>query len=118
MNAPANVNSVQAVRDFRGNLQLVSAGNSSHSDKVSLILVDYPRRRRLKILGHLRFEDVDTVDPDTLAAVAVPGYRARVERVAIVEVVAYDWNCPQHITPRFTEEEFTARQHGMAMNIA
>jgi len=107
-----------AFADFRGNLQLISAGNVRENGKVSLILMDYPRRRRLKILGHLRFEDADTVDPDTLAAVAIPGYRARVERVALVDVVAFDWNCPQHITQRYTEEEFARLQHGLEMNIA
>ncbi len=107
-----------AFADFRGNLQLISTGNVSESDKVSLILMDYPQRRRLKILGHLRFENADSVDPDTLAAVEVSGYRARVERVATIDVVAYDWNCPQHITPRYTEAEFARLQHGLEMNIA
>ncbi len=107
-----------AFADFRGNLQLISTGNVSESDKVSLILMDYPQRRRLKILGHLRFENADSVDPATLAAVEVPGYRARVERVATIDVVAYDWNCPQHITPRYTEEEFARFQHRLEMNIA
>ena len=103
-----------AFADFRGNLQLISAGNVSQNDKVSLILMDYPRRRRLKILGHLRFEDASTVDPKTLAEVALPGYRARVERIALIDIAAFDWNCPQHITPRFTEAEFAAREHGLA----
>jgi len=107
-----------AFADFRGNLQLISAGNVSENDKVSLILMDYPQRRRLKILGHLRFENADSVNPATLSAVAVPGYRARVERVATIDVVAYDWNCPQHITPRYTEAEFARLQHGLEMNIA
>jgi predicted pyridoxine 5'-phosphate oxidase superfamily flavin-nucleotide-binding protein len=101
-----------AFADFRGNLQLISTGNVSENDKVSLILMDYPQRRRLKILGHLRFENADSVDPDTLAAVEVSGYRARVERVATIDIVAYDWNCPQHITPRYTEEEFAQIQLG------
>ena len=107
-----------AFADFRGNLQLISTGNVSENDKVSLILMDYPRRRRLKILGHLTFEDADVVRPDTRAAVDVPGYQAKVERVAIIDVVAYDWNCPQHITQRYTEEEFERLQHGLEMNIA
>jgi len=107
-----------AFADFRGNLQLISTGNVSENDKVSLILMDYARRRRLKVLGHLTFENADSVDPATLAAVAVPGYRAHIERVATIDVVAYDWNCPQHITPRYTEEEFVRFQHGLEMNIA
>jgi predicted pyridoxine 5'-phosphate oxidase superfamily flavin-nucleotide-binding protein len=107
-----------AFADFRGNLQLISTGNVSENDKVSLILMDYPRRRRLKILGHLSFNDADAVSPNALAVVNVPDYKAQVERVAIIDVVAYDWNCPQHITQRYTEEEFERLQHGLEMNIA
>jgi len=97
-----------AYADFRGNLQLISVGNAGNNDKCSLILMDYPGRRRLKILGHMRVEDAATVDAQTLAAVDVQGYRARVERVVFIDVVAFDWNCPQHITRRYTEAEFTA----------
>ena len=107
-----------AYADFRGNLQLISVGNVSQNDRCSLILMDYPRRRRLKILGHMRVQDADAVDSKIVAAVDVPGYRARVERVVTIDVVAFDWNCPQHITPRYTEEEFAAMPHGLAMNIA
>lgn len=92
--------------DFRGNTQLISVGNVSANDRCSLILMDYPNRRRLKLLGHIRIEDAKSVSPDTLAAVKLPGYRALVERVAIIDVVAFDWNCPQHITRRYTESEF------------
>lgn len=97
-----------AFADFRGNTQLISAGNAAANERVSLILVDYPRRLRLKILGRLRFEDAAAAGPDLLKAVQVPGYRGRVERVARIEVEAFDWNCPQHITPRFTEAEVRA----------
>ena len=94
-----------AFADFRGNTQLVSAGNAAGNDRVSLILVDYRHRQRLKLLGRLRFEDAGRVAPDILKAVELPGYRGRVERVALIDVHAFDWNCPQHITPRFTEAE-------------
>jgi predicted pyridoxine 5'-phosphate oxidase superfamily flavin-nucleotide-binding protein len=94
-----------AYADFRGNTQLISAGNAAGNDRVSLILMDYGNRRRLKILGRIRFEDASTVAEDVRKAVELPAYRARVERVAIVEVEAFDWKCPQHITPRFTEAE-------------
>lgn len=83
--------------DFRGNTQLVSVGNVSSNDRVSLILMDYPNRRRLKILGHMRVESADYELPD---------YRAQVERLVHIDVVAFDWNCPQHITQRYTESEF------------
>jgi predicted pyridoxine 5'-phosphate oxidase superfamily flavin-nucleotide-binding protein len=90
-----------AFADFRGNRQLVSVGNASHNDRASLIVVDYANRLRLKIFGRLRFQDL-AADPALAQAVALPGYRARPERVAIIDVEAFDWNCPQHITPRPT----------------
>ncbi len=89
--------------DFRGNRQYVSVGNLSGDDRVSLIFVDYPNRRRLKLLGHVRFIAPD--DRVVLDRLAVPGYRARLERGFLIDVAAYDWNCPQHITPRFTQAE-------------
>ena len=94
-----------AFADFRGNLQYVSAGNAVRDDRASLIVMDYPNRRRLKLFGHLRFVDTADADAALAAAVALPGYRATVERIAIVDVVAFDWNCPQHITPRYTRDE-------------
>jgi predicted pyridoxine 5'-phosphate oxidase superfamily flavin-nucleotide-binding protein len=95
--------------DFRGNMQLISVGNVSVNDRCSLILMDYPNRRRLKILGHMRVEDADRVSPDDLEKVQLPGYKARIERVVYIDVDAFDWNCPQHITKRYTETEFAAR---------
>ena len=68
-----------AFADFRGNRQYVSAGNASRNDRVALIVMDYARRRRLKLLGHLRFEDIGAVEPGLAALVELPGYRARVE---------------------------------------
>lgn len=95
-----------AYADFRGNTQLVSVGNVASNDRVSLILMDYPNRRRLKILGHMRVENVQDVPTGDLAAVELPGYRVHIERVVYIDVVAFDWNCPQHITQRYTESEF------------
>jgi predicted pyridoxine 5'-phosphate oxidase superfamily flavin-nucleotide-binding protein len=94
-----------AFADFRGNTQLVSVGNVSTEDRCSLILMDYSNRQRLKIFGRLEIVDAHVVSPNALAQVELPGYRAKVERVAYIEVVAFDWNCPQHITPRYTETE-------------
>ena len=68
-----------AYADFRGNTQLVTVGNVSKNDRCSLILMDYPNRRRLKILGHMRVEDAESVDARTLAAIEIPGYKARIE---------------------------------------
>jgi predicted pyridoxine 5'-phosphate oxidase superfamily flavin-nucleotide-binding protein len=98
-----------AYADFRGNTQLVSVGNVSSNDRVSLILMDYPKRRRLKILGHMRVEDAGSIDASDLQKVALPDYKARVERVVVIDVEAFDWNCPQHITQRYTEAEFEER---------
>jgi hypothetical protein len=92
-----------AFADFRGNRQYVSAGNVSKDDRVSLFLMDYPNRRRLKVLGHARFVDAAN-DPDLVARVR-DDYDARVEHAVVITIEGFDWNCPQHITPRFTEEE-------------
>ena len=97
-----------AFADFRGNRQFVSAGNVARDDRVSLIVMDYPNRRRLKLLGRLRFIDVADADPQLVARVELPDYRARIERVAVIDVEAFDWNCPQHITQRFTHAEIAA----------
>lgn len=90
-----------AFADFRGNKQYVSAGNLATDDRVALILVDYPRQLRLKILG--RSEVVES--GEWLERTRVDGYDATVERVFVIRVEAFDWNCPQHITPRFTADE-------------
>jgi len=94
--------------DFRGNTQLISVGNVSKNDRCSLILMDYPNRRRLKILGHMRVEGGHPLEASNLEKVALPEYKAQVERVVFIDVVAFDWNCPQHITRRYTESEFEA----------
>jgi predicted pyridoxine 5'-phosphate oxidase superfamily flavin-nucleotide-binding protein len=98
-----------AYADFRGNTQLISVGNVSKNDRCSLILMDYPNRRRLKILGHLSVEDVRHVGADTISEVSLPEYKAKIERIVRIDVVAFDWNCPQHITRRYTEAEHSER---------
>ena len=91
--------------DFRGNQQFVSVGNASTGDgRAALILVDYPNRRRLKLFGHLSFTDA-TAAPDLLARLSVPGYPAKVDRAAVLRLVGFDWNCPQHIPRRLTLDE-------------
>lgn len=92
-----------AFADYRGNHQLLSTGNLRADDRVALFLMDYPNRRRLKLLGHVRIEPV--ADAALLASVADPSERALVERVCVIDVVAFDWNCPQYITPRYSAEE-------------
>jgi predicted pyridoxine 5'-phosphate oxidase superfamily flavin-nucleotide-binding protein len=87
--------------DFRGNRQYVSTGNLATDDRIALILMDYPNRRRLKILGRARVED----DPDLATRLHVEGYKARPERAVLITVAGLDWNCPQHIPARLTLEE-------------
>jgi len=90
--------------DFRGNLQYISVGNLSEHKKAALILMDYAAQRRLKILVNVEVKDaVD--DPKTIAQLTMPGYKAKIERAMILHVQAFDWNCPQHITPRYTIDE-------------
>ena len=89
--------------DYRGNRQYVSVGNLLKNDRVSLFFMDYPHRTRLKLLGHA--ELIGTERTEVLKSLSVSQYKAKVERGILIHVAAYDWNCPQHITPRFTEEE-------------
>jgi uncharacterized protein len=91
-----------AFADFRGNRQFVSVGNVSRDDRASMIVVDYANRRRLKLLGHLSFAELGEADPELVFEVELPDYPARVERVAVFDVAAFDWNCPQHIPHRVT----------------
>ena len=86
--------------DFRGNTQLITVGNISNDDRVSLFLMDYPRKTRLKILGHAK-----VVDAAAHPELALPDYKAKFERAMIITVEGFDWNCQQHITPRFNAEE-------------
>ena len=90
--------------DFRGNVQYISVGNLQGNDRISIILMDYANQRRLKILGRVRMVDASE-DAPLMARLEMPHYRARVERAMIITVEGYDWNCPQHITRRFTEAQ-------------
>lgn len=87
--------------DFNGNRQFVSIGNLQNDDRASLFFMDYPNRARLKMLGNIR----TTQDPQVLRQLDLPDYKATIERAFLIDVVAFDWNCPQHITPRFTPED-------------
>lgn len=101
-----------AFADFSGNRQYVSVGNLAHNDRVALILMDYPKQRRLKILGHVEVIDLaatidaTTVDAELLAKMQPLG--REVERILRIRLAAFDWNCSRHITPRFTASEWQA----------
>jgi len=90
-----------AFADFRGNRQYISLGNIAANDRVALILVDYPNRVRLKILAHMEARDLTTA-PELAERLALPGYKGKVERAFVLHLETFDWNCSQHITPRFT----------------
>jgi len=91
--------------DFRGNRQYISTGNVRHDDRVALFLVDQARRLRLKLFARAAVRPMTAELYDQLVD---PDYKAVVERAYVFRVEAFDWNCPQHITPRFTIEELKA----------
>jgi predicted pyridoxine 5'-phosphate oxidase superfamily flavin-nucleotide-binding protein len=93
-----------AFADYKGNRQLLTTGNVSVNDRVSLFLMDYPNRARLKILGHARVEDA-RAHPELVAQLADPKMQSAVERLVFIDVVSFDWNCPKYITPRYSIEE-------------
>ena len=106
-----------AFADYSGNRQYISVGNLAGNGRAALILMDYPRRTRLKIYAH-----VETVapeaNPELTARVTVPGYKSRIERIFVLRLDAFDWNCPQHITPRFTEAEIEAATRPLRERLA
>ncbi len=90
--------------EYRGNRQYVSAGNTATNDRVAMIFMDYPHQQRLKVLGHMHAFEAGS-RPDLAPRLGVANYKAQVERFVLVTVEAFDWNCPQHITPRYTLAE-------------
>lgn len=90
--------------DFSGNRQYLSVGNLFANDRISLILMDYKEKRRLKIWGRVQIVH-EREAPDVIAKLEMPAYRARIERAFIIRVEAWDWNCPQHITARYTDDD-------------
>ena len=103
--------------DFRGNRQYISLGNASANNRAALILMDYPHRRRLKIYARIEARDLKT-DPELARQLALPGYRALPERAILLHVEAFDRNCPQYITPRFTNGEIEAAIEPMRLHLA
>lgn len=93
-----------AFADYRGNRQYISTGNLAANDRACLILMDYPRRARLKLYVHVEKLALNA-DPALTALVIDTDYKARAERIFRLRLEAFDWNCPQHITPRFTERD-------------
>lgn len=91
-----------ALADYKGNRQYISLGNLGENDRAFMFLMDYPNRRRIKVWGRARFVEGDEA---LIERVRDREYDAKVERVLVFEVVAWDVNCRQHITPRYAEHE-------------
>lgn len=99
--------------DFGGNRQYISAGNLATHNKVALFLLDQAAKARLKIFAEASILSIDE-NPELYGKLDLPDYKFHAERIFLLKVVAYDWNCPQHITPRYTLEEIQqefAAQH-------
>lgn len=103
--------------DFRGNRQYVSIGNLSADSRAAFFFMDYPGRTRLKLLGRLNIVTADSA-PDLAGRLIDPNYKAKVERLVTIEVEAFDWNCAQHITPRFTIEDISPSVEKLKARIA
>ena len=91
--------------DLRGNKQYISVGNLGHDDRVALFFMDYAHQMRLKILGRAEVHENDAEAAELLEKLRVPGEKTPAERAFVIHVEGFDWNCPQHITPRYTVEE-------------
>lgn len=101
-----------AFPEFPGNRQFVSFGNISGGDRVALILMDYPKRQRLKILGHAKLVEAGS---DPHASIWMDGASSDdVQRGIVIRIEGFDWNCPQYITPRFTETELAPLRDRLA----
>ena len=93
--------------DLRGNRQYISTANLQHDDRVALFLMDYPTQSRLKILGRAKIHEGDAEAEALIEKLRIPEEKTPPERAILIRVEGFDWNCPQHITPRYTEAELT-----------
>ena len=93
--------------DLRGNKQYISTGNLEHDNRVALFLMDYPTQSRLKILGRAEIHEGDAIAQKLIEKLRMPEEKTLVERAMLIHVEGFDWNCQQHITPRYTQEELT-----------
>jgi len=93
--------------DFSGNRQYITVGNAMTNNKVAIILMDYPRKARLKLFAELKIVGIDE-DPELFRQLAPANYKYHAERILLFTVMGYNWNCPQHITPRYTLDEISS----------
>jgi predicted pyridoxine 5'-phosphate oxidase superfamily flavin-nucleotide-binding protein len=103
--------------DFSGNRQYITLGNMATNNNVALIMVDYPKRARLKILAKSEIVELKD-DPSLFNLLDLKNYKFKPERMMVFHIEAYDWNCPQHITPRYTVEEIENAFAGQREHIA
>ncbi|GAA6619956.1 pyridoxamine 5'-phosphate oxidase family protein [Scytonema sp. NUACC26] len=97
--------------DFKGNIQYVTVGNLSENDKAFLFLMDYRHRKRLKIWGRATYVEGDT---QLIERLKISGYEAEIERAILFHIEAWNWNCPQHIPIRYSQQEVDAMQARIA----
>ncbi len=97
--------------DFKGNIQYVTVGNLSENNKAFLFLMDYRHRKRLKIWGRATYVEGD---PQLIERLKVPGYEAETERAILFHIEAWNWNCPQHIPIRYSQQEVDVLQARIA----
>ncbi len=109
--------STLAFVDYRGNRQYITTGNLADNDRTCLFLIDYPARTRLKIYARAEMLTLDA-DPALTEAITDAAYGAKAERIFRLKLVAFDWNCPQHIVPRYTEAEFLAASRHLLDKVA
>ena len=106
-----------AFADYRGNRQYLTTGNVAANDRTCLFLMDYARRARLKIYAHAEVLAPES-EPQLLAQLTAPDDKARIERLFRLHLEAFDWNCPRHITPRFTERDIVRIQQAMQQQLS
>jgi predicted pyridoxine 5'-phosphate oxidase superfamily flavin-nucleotide-binding protein len=109
--------STLAFVDYRGNRQYITTGNLADNDRTCLFLIDYPARTRLKIYARAEMLTLDA-DPALTEAITDAAYGAKAERIFRLKLVAFDWNCPHHIVPRYTEAEFLAASRHLLDKVA
>jgi predicted pyridoxine 5'-phosphate oxidase superfamily flavin-nucleotide-binding protein len=107
-----------AFADYAGNRQYLTTGNLVEDDRVALFFMDYPQRTRLKMFARARPVEAADAPQELLDAVTDPDYAARVERVVVFDVEATNWNCQQHIVPRYDREEVEERLEPLRARIA
>ena len=103
--------------DLRGNKQYISVGNLQHEDRVALFFMDYPHQTRLKLLGRAKVHEGTAEARKLIDQLRMPEEKTTAERAMLIHVEGFDWNCPQHITPRYTEEELGKALEPMRLRI-